>query len=265
MGMCRSRTRLRAARLRALLSLALAACWVTAPVPAAAKLTCSQIPGIIDAFSKYHVVHRQRSEEIEQRAIDTYFKRLDPSRALFLEFEIEVLRASMAGIFEAIDAGDCSRLLRLHQNLVARQAKIENSVRAIASAEDFELDPSVTWVLDPDQRGYPTTEEERAELLRSRIHFQISNYLSAGEPLDDAKRRLTHRYASTPSPHRSTRTRTTCRRRCWRTSGSACRCRSRASASPFPTATATPWRNASSPAAQRIGTRASSRRTRSSR
>jgi carboxyl-terminal processing protease len=192
--MCRSRTRLRAARLRALLGLALAACWVTAPVPAAAKLTCSQIPGIIDAFSKYHVVHRQRSEEIEQRAIDTYFKRLDPSRALFLEFEIEVLRASMAGIFEAIDAGDCSRLLRLHQNLVARQAKIENSVRAIASAEDFELDPSVTWVLDPDQRGYPTTEEERAELLRSRIHFQISNYLSAGEPLDDAKRRLIHRY-----------------------------------------------------------------------
>ena len=49
-------------------------------------------------------------------------------------------------------------------------------------------------MLDADDRGYPTTEEERAELLRSRIHFQISNYLSAGESLDDAKRRLIHRY-----------------------------------------------------------------------
>ena len=192
--MCRSRTRNRSGRLRILLGVSLAACWAAVPVPAAAKLTCSQIPDLIDAFLKYHVVHRQRSEEIERRALDTYFKRLDPSRTLFLEFEIEVLRTSMAEIFEEIEAGDCSRLLRLHQNLVARQAKLENSVRAIASPEDFELDPSVTWVLDPDERGYPTTEEERADLIRSRIHFQISNYLSAGEPLDDAKRRLIHRY-----------------------------------------------------------------------
>ncbi len=192
--MYRSRTRTRVGRLRVLLGVALAACWAAAPVPAAAKLTCSQIPDLIDAFLKYHVVHRQRSEEIERRAIDTYFKRLDPSRTLFLEFEIGVLRASMTGIFEEIEAGDCSRLLQLHQNLVARQAKVEKQVRAIASPEDFELDPSVTWVLDPDERGYPTTEEQRAELLRSRIHFQISNYLSAGEPLDDAKRRLIHRY-----------------------------------------------------------------------
>ena len=107
--MFRSRTRTRAGHLRILLGVALAACWAAAPVPAAAKLTCSQIPELIDAFLKYHVVHRQQSEEIERRAVDTYFKRLDPSRTLFLEFEIGVLRASMAGIFEEIEAGGIGR------------------------------------------------------------------------------------------------------------------------------------------------------------
>ncbi|MDH3210940.1 MAG: S41 family peptidase [Myxococcales bacterium] len=188
------RPRPRAGQLPALLGAGLAAAWLAAAAPAAAALHCSQIPGLVDAFFQHHVVHHELSDEIQARAIDTFLKRLDPSRTLFLEFEVEALRASMAGIFEQIRAGDCSRVLRLHQNLVARQRKVEQSVRTVASAEDFELDPSVTWVLDPDERGYPETEEERAELLRSRIHFQISNYLNAGETLDEAKRRLIHRY-----------------------------------------------------------------------
>jgi carboxyl-terminal processing protease len=174
----------------------LAACGVLllAALPAAAALHCSELPDLLDAFLKYHVVHRQQTSELEQRAIDTYFKRVDPSRVLFLEFEVEALRASMAEIFREIRAGDCTRLRKMHANLVARQRKVEEAVRALASAEDFELDPSVTWVIDPDERGYPETEEARAELIRSRVHFQLSNYLSAGETLDEARRRIVHRY-----------------------------------------------------------------------
>jgi carboxyl-terminal processing protease len=35
---------------------------------------------------------------------------------------------------------------------------------------------------------------DRAKLVRSLIHFQMSNYLSAGETLEEAKRRIIHRY-----------------------------------------------------------------------
>jgi carboxyl-terminal processing protease len=187
-----SRARIGPTRIGA--ALAVCGALLLTALPATAALHCSELPELIDAFLKYHVVHRHQTPELEQRAIDTYLKRVDPSRVLFLDFEVEALRNSMAGIFREIRAGDCSRLQRMHANLVARQRKVEQAVRTLASAEDFELDPSVTWVIDPDERGYPETEEARAELIRSRVHFQVANYLSAGETLKEALRRIIHRY-----------------------------------------------------------------------
>ena len=49
-------------------------------------------------------------------------------------------------------------------------------------------------MIDPEKRGYPATPEERDKLQRSLIHFQISNYVAADTPLDEAKRRLIQRY-----------------------------------------------------------------------
>ncbi|TKJ35336.1 hypothetical protein CEE39_01065 [bacterium (candidate division B38) B3_B38] len=83
-------------------------------------------------------------------------------------------------IFEEIQAGDCKRLTKNHFLLIDHHEAMRDSVREIAGAEDFELDPSVTWTVDRDQRIHPATEEERAALLRSRIHFGVSNYLSGG-------------------------------------------------------------------------------------
>ena len=48
--------------------------------------------------------------------------------------------------------------------------------------------------IDPERRGYPKTDEGRNELWRRLVHFQMSNYLSAGEKLPEAKRLLAHRY-----------------------------------------------------------------------
>jgi carboxyl-terminal processing protease len=178
-------------------SLALSGCLVAAcltATPAAAELRCQALPGIMKAFLKNHVVHHEFSQEIRQRVIETYLERLDPSRILFLASEVEALRASLAGIFEEIEAGDCKRLTQNHFLLIDHHEAMRDAAREIAGAEDFELDPSVTWTVDRDQRSHPTTEEERAALLRSRINFGVSNYLNGGESLDEAKQRLIRRY-----------------------------------------------------------------------
>ena len=75
-----------------------------------------------------------------------------------------------------------------------RHQQTEEFVRAFVTRDDYAIDESVELLLDPDKRGYPKTAEERDDLVRSLVHFQISNYLGAGEPLDEAKRRLVHRY-----------------------------------------------------------------------
>ena len=67
-------------------------------------------------------------------------------------------------------------------------------VRAYVSREDYGIDASVELVVDLDKREHAETEEARRELIRRHIHFQMSNYVTAGTPLDEAKKLLIHRY-----------------------------------------------------------------------
>jgi carboxyl-terminal processing protease len=177
--------------------LALAALLLVLQVPAAAaerRLECKAVDALVQSFLQNHVRFRQLDPEIESRAIETYVRRLDPSRTLLLESEAAAARASLAGIFEKIANGDCSAVEVLKATMVEHHKRTEDFVRRTVSVADFELDPDVTLVVDPEKRGQPGTPEERDAINRSLIHFQLSNYLAAGTPLDKAKERLIHRY-----------------------------------------------------------------------
>ena len=51
------------------------------PAPArAAALTCEALPNLVDAILQNHVRYRTLDDGIEERAIDAYVRRLDPSR-----------------------------------------------------------------------------------------------------------------------------------------------------------------------------------------
>ncbi|MGH0028174.1 MAG: carboxy terminal-processing peptidase [Myxococcota bacterium] len=157
-------------------------------------LTCESIPQLAREFLKGHVEKNRLTEEGEARAIDLFIRRLDSSRSLFLASEAAAARAGLAGAFDRMRKGDCQPLADLHKSLIARNATIESFVREVVEDPEFQLDESIELQLDPDERGYPSTVKEREKLLRSLVHFQMSNYLSAGEPEDEAKRRLVHRY-----------------------------------------------------------------------
>jgi carboxyl-terminal processing protease len=78
--------------------------------------------------------------------------------------------------------------------VIARNATLESFVQEVVGDPKFALDESVELEIDPDDRGYPKTVAARESLLRSLVHFQMSNYLSAGETLEEAKKRIIHRY-----------------------------------------------------------------------
>ncbi len=176
-------------------SLGLLALLLVAPSALAERrLECKAVNALVRSFLQNHVRFQQLDPAIEARAIETTVRRLDPSRTLLLESEAEAIRASLAGIFPRIDAGDCAALNGLKTAMLDHHRRTETFVREAVSVPDFELDPEVTLVVDPDKRGQPKTPEERDAINRSLIHFQLSNYLAAGTPLDKAKERLIHRY-----------------------------------------------------------------------
>jgi len=161
--------------------------------PAAADLQCQNISQLAREYLKHHVSLRALSGDIEDRAIETYLQRLDSSRSLLLQSDVAGMREKLGGIFGRLQKGDCSQLSTVQGELLERHAAAEAFVKDMVDG-DYELDESVEIVIDPEERGYPATEDARRELWRKLVHFQMSNYLSAGEELDEAKRLLEHRY-----------------------------------------------------------------------
>jgi len=166
-----------------------------APQPAeAATLSCTDTSRFIGAYLKAHIRYRRIDPEIEARTIDTYLRRIDPSRTVLLQSEIEAMRKSLAGSLTRVRENSCDFLSQIHTQLVAQQKEVEDFVRAYVSRDDYAIDPKVELVIDPEDRGHPATQAEQEDLLRRLIHFQMSNYLSADETLESAKELLIHRY-----------------------------------------------------------------------
>ncbi len=162
--------------------------------PAAAELSCATLPEFAHLFLRNHVRHNQLSAEVEKRARENYVLRLDRSRMLMTQAEADALRTSLAGSFAEIEAGRCTKVTDVHREFVRKHEAAAKFVRKIVEADDYAIDETATLVLDPDERGYPKNASARDDLMRRMIHFQMSNYISNGTELEEAKPKLIKRY-----------------------------------------------------------------------
>ncbi len=176
------------------LSVVVALVGLTASSLAGAELSCSVIPEFTRLYLRGHIRHHQLDEEIARRSIDNYLLRLDPSRTLLTEPEVEEIRASLGGVFDEVKAGRCTLLTALQKRLVLEHERAAKFVRDFVSSEAYEIDTTASLILDPEVRGYPKNDEARDDLLRRLIHFQMSNYVSNDTELEEAKKKLIRRY-----------------------------------------------------------------------
>ena len=160
----------------------------------AMELTCERIPGLLNTFLHKHIRFRHLNDELRERAIDAYIKRLDSSKTLYTSGEAKVLKSSLKGVFFDVGSGECSSLEEIQKDIVTRYQKMLEFVTAYIGSDEYELDPDLELVIDPDKRSRPKNEEQQHALFRKLIQFQMSNYLSTDMPLDEAKKKLIHRY-----------------------------------------------------------------------
>lgn len=176
-----------------LLLLAVAAC--TAPKTADARnLTCSDLPSLFFAFGHRHFTVDNINEEIERRTAERFIESMDPSRTLLLESDVTKMRNKLLLTFETLRNGDCPALDQASELVVERAKEDVETVKAVLGGKKFEVDESIELVTDPDKRGYAKTSEERRELVRKMVHFQMVGMLEADVSVADAKKRLIHRY-----------------------------------------------------------------------
>ena len=157
-------------------------------------LSCQAVPHLMNAYVMHHVTVRTISDTIKDRTSIQLMKQIDPARTLFLETEATAMRATIRQAFDKFKILDCKDFDALKDRIVARSKEVEDYVRKFLANPKYQLDKSVEITIDPDKRGYAKTAEQRNKTLEKLIHFRISNYLSSGTSLDEAKQNLTHQY-----------------------------------------------------------------------
>ncbi len=158
------------------------------------SLDCSRIPELSKTLLHKHISFHYVNDELRQRMIDTYVKRLDSSKSLFLQGEIAALKEKLKSVIQEIRQNDCSTLIEINRDLIKRYEGLEEFMSEFLSDPDYELDMETVLIIDPEKRAHPQNLEGRREFLKKLVHFQMSNYVSNEMELDEAKQKLIHRY-----------------------------------------------------------------------
>jgi carboxyl-terminal processing protease len=157
-------------------------------------LACGDLSRLMATYLQNHVLYHTVSDELRGRVAESHLRLLDSSRSLFLEPEAAELRTKTRQLFPSLSLDDCSLLEAMHRATIERYREMEHFVRRFVSDEEYAIDEDAELLLDPEKRGFPKTRAEREDLYRKLVHFQMSNYVSNGEPLPEAKQKLIHRY-----------------------------------------------------------------------
>lgn len=158
-------------------------------------LNCATLPSLMERYESLHVSQPKRDAALMERVADLYVKRFDPSKALLLEDEAKTLHTDVLTFFKDAPQGRCGLEATLKVAEQKRHAAMQAHVKTVLADKTLKIDRTIELQMDADKRPRPKTVAERDELRRKLIHFQLANYVSAGETLDEAKKKLNKRYA----------------------------------------------------------------------
>lgn len=161
----------------------------------AGELACRDISYLYQVFLQSHIHHRRLTPELQALTLDNFLRRLDPQHTLLLAGEVKTIKRDLRNVFQETRKGDCSRLRGVHALVVERSREAEAFVRAFAGDDDYVIDESAELIIDVKERGHPEDTEAQEALLRTLVHFQVSNYYHGGDlELAEARRRVIRRY-----------------------------------------------------------------------
>ncbi len=156
-------------------------------------LQCLYLPKLVDLFLKHHYQYDTLTNELKNHTIEQLIRRMDTLKTFLLQEDVDRIRKDLALVFETAKKGNCEQLSNLSTLVQTRAKESEDFVREFLGPK-YVLDEKVELNLDPKNRSYPKTKEEKKGLLAKVLHFEVSSLLLADIKLEDAKKRMIHRY-----------------------------------------------------------------------
>ncbi len=156
-------------------------------------LECRYLTVIEQGFLANHVKYSSRDTDLQNRVIEQYLKRLDPSKIYLTEADANKIKATMGKVFEKTKNRDCG-FLEASQTLVLERVKERAEFAKSFLGKDFKFDETTEFVFDPDKKAWPKDTAEANEYLKKYIQFQIGNYLATDMKVDEAKKNVIKNY-----------------------------------------------------------------------
>jgi carboxyl-terminal processing protease len=156
-------------------------------------LECRYMSPIESGFLANHVRYTNRDTDLQNRTIEQYIKRIDPSKIYLLSADVDQIKTWMGNLFEKTKNKDCAFLEETQKLLVKRaQERAEFAKKFLG--KDYKFDPKTEFTFDPDKKSFPKNADEANEFLKKYIHFQIANYTATDMKMDEAKKNVIKNY-----------------------------------------------------------------------
>jgi C-terminal peptidase (prc) len=156
-------------------------------------LECRYLSVIEQGFLANHVKYTNRDAELQNRVVDQYLKRLDPSKIYLTAADVEQVKKDIGNVFDKTKNKDCAFLDSVQKILVQRVKDRAEFAKKFLG-KDYKFDPKTEFVFDPDKKVWPKDANEANEYLKKYIHFQIANYLATDMKQDEAKTNVSKNY-----------------------------------------------------------------------
>jgi carboxyl-terminal processing protease len=156
-------------------------------------LECRYLSVIEQGFLANHVKYSGRDAEMQNKVVDQYIKRLDPTKIYLTQVDIDQIKKLTSNLFEKTKNKDCSFLDQI-QKIILERVEDRSSFAKKYLGKDFKFDEKAEFVFDPDKKPWPKDASEANEYLKKYVQFQIGNYLATDMKLEEAKKNVIKNY-----------------------------------------------------------------------
>ncbi len=159
----------------------------------AMELICKHVYPVQMKYLEKHVNFSVLDKKLEQRTIDQFIKRLDGSKLYLLTSDVKDIEKSMANVFAATKAQDCSSIEKANARFVKRVEERVAYAKKYLGAK-FKYDPKTQIQRDPQDRPRPKTIAEANKFHEKYMQYQVASYLATDMKIEEAKQQIIRNY-----------------------------------------------------------------------
>lgn len=140
-----------------------------------------------------HISAVPLDDEHSHRALELFFKSLDPMKLYFYKSDIDEFTEKRDQIDDMVRRGDVSFAYEVFRRFLERVDERVAGVEQLLESE-FDFDADESLVTDPEVARYPLNKEEALERWRRQIKYNLLTLEEDGKSREEALAQLDRRY-----------------------------------------------------------------------